>query len=526
MTKRTGLSYVCSLAVTLLHLQLLSVVHAQEKAAECGCSTHAEQLAAIQAPVKQRGSVLIGTTKLDYTVTAGMLRIADSQGQPRADMFYVAYVADTKRSGSERPVTFAFNGGPGSSDALLHFLALGPRRADISLPRAPDQDDNSVLSLKENAESILDRTDLVFIDAVSTGYSHAIGKAQDSEFWGLDEDAESFSAGIQNWLNLNLRWGSPVAILGESYGGSRASILGALLPGKGVRLRAVILVSPGLNDSSMDWYSDSYFAEFLPSYAASAWYYKRAGKEVSTLEAFVADARKFALGEYTVALGQGSNLSQDDRNAVAQRMAEFTGLEQAYLLRNNLRVNPLQFGKELLRSRQIVVGPLDARQGGIDVDPNGPPADVDPISIYLASHLAPLVKDYLNRELGYHTEQLYRFNNPAVQDPWDWKRKVRDEYPWTSRPPGYDLANSVDQHPEIKVLILSGYYDLVVPFLRTEDAVSHMPIYAGLRKNFSLEYYEAGHMVYVDTASRKKLKVDLNRFYDATFAGERRAAAH
>jgi carboxypeptidase C (cathepsin A) len=436
-------------------------------------------------------------------------------------MFYVAYVADPKRDVASRPVTFAFNGGPGSSDAMLHLLALGPLRAGLSWPAAPDHGDNAPLVLKENEETLLDRTDLVFIDAVSTGYSHAIAKSKDSDFWGVDEDAESFSRAIQQWLNINHRWNSPVAILGESYGGTRAAVLASLLPGEAVRLGGVILVSPGLMMSSLDWYSDAYFADFLPSYAAVAWYYNRVTPKPSSLEALAAEARAYALGPYLTALAQGRDLPSADRSAVAKQMAHLTGLDEGYLVRNNLRVNPLQFGKELLRSRGLTIGPLDGRQQGIDVDPNGPPADVDALSMYLSAHLGPLVKDYLTRELGYRTERLYRYNNPSVQDPWIWKRKVRDEYPWSVRPSGYDLASAVNQHPNIKVLVLSGYYDLVAPFVGTEQALAHLPVVPELASNFTIQYYPSGHMVYIDDESRRKMKHDLDTFYDATFGPAR-----
>jgi carboxypeptidase C (cathepsin A) len=478
--------------------------------------------AAGEVPVAHHATLATPGGKLNYVVSAGMLGIKDSAQEATADMFYVAYVADTKGGRSERPVTFAFNGGPGTSDYILHLLALGPLRADVSLPLPADHDDNRVLALGENAESVLDHSDLVLIDAVSTGYSHAVGRAKESDFWGMDEDAESFATAIQTWLNLNHRWNSPVAVLGESYGGTRAAILGGLLPQRGVRLGAVVLISPGLTEASTDWYSDSYFADFLPSYAAAAWYHKRLAQQPPRLEEFLQEARKFAMGSYLSALSRGSDLPPDERRAIARRMSELTGLEESYLLRNNLRVNPLQFGKELLRDKRILIGPLDARQQGIDVDPNGPPADVDPISLYLSSHVGPLIRDYLTRDLGYRSDTIYRVSNLSVQERWNWLRKVKDEYPWTSRPAGYDLANAVNQHPNIKVLLLSGYYDLVTPFMRTEVAVSHMPIYPSLRNNFTLQYYETGHMVYLDDKSRKKMKADLDAFYDSAFGGAHR----
>jgi carboxypeptidase C (cathepsin A) len=477
----------------------------------------ARAMPGVEHSVPVHAEVAIGGQRIGYTATAAMLDITDSDGKPTAKMFYVAYVADQGRDVSSRPVTFAFNGGPGNSSALLHLAAIGPLRIDLSLPRSPLHGSNAPVTLEPNHESMLDRTDLVFIDAVGTGYSHAVGQSKDQDFWGIDQDIDAFASAIQAWLQANHRWNSPVALIGESYGGQRAATLAAILPRRAVRLGGVILVSPGLSVSNLDLYSDAYFATLLPSYAATAWYHERISPRPASLELFLDEVRAYSSGPYLTALAQGRNLSSDQRRAVAKQLAYFTGLETSYILRSNLRVNVQQFAKELLRPLGRTVAPLDARQQGIDVDQNGAAPETDSTSITAGSRLAPVLNDYLERVLRYPADRVYRYSYLAAQDHWDWMRKVHDDYPWVSRPASYDLATAVQHYPNIKVITLLGYFDLAVGFFENECELAHLPISDALAVNFTTQHYYAGHMMYDDDTSRRKMKHDLDEFYDATF---------
>ena len=451
---------------------------------------------------------------LRYVATAGTIPIHNGNDELAAEMFYVAYTVPAAPGAAPRPVTFAFNGGPGSSSSPLLLAAIGPLRANLDLPQPPSVTRATAVTLSPNDATILDRTDLVFLDAIGTGYSHAVGKASDHDFWGVDQDIDSFSRAITGWLGANHRWSSPVAIIGESYAGTRAAGLAPLLPRAGVQLRGIVLVSPGLSAPSLDLYSDTFFATLLPSYAAAAWYHGRLSPCPAELKPFLDKVSRYALGPYLSALAQGSKLDPASRQAVAEQIHSFTGLDAAYILKSNLRINLQQFRKTLLADRHLTIGELDDRQTGVDIDLTGAEAETDPASVVIRETLSNAANDYLGRTLGYLADRPYRYNYPASQDKWDWMRHDRDYYPWVARPAYVDLATAVTRYPTIHVITLMGYFDFASPYLQTEYDLAHMPLPPQFAGNFTQRHYRSGHMMYVDPASRLQMKADLDEFFD------------
>jgi carboxypeptidase C (cathepsin A) len=445
------------------------------------------------AAISKAATIWIDGHSLPYVTTAGTIAIRGSDGAISAEMFYVAYTVARQPGSPARPVTFAFNGGPGSSSSPLLLAALGPVRVNLELPVTAA---TGAVTLGPNDATLLDRSDLVVLDAVGTGFSHAVGPAADRDFWGVDEDIDSFAKAITGWLGANGRWTSPVALVGESYAGTRAAGL-----------------APLLSAPSLDLYSDTFFATLLPSYAAAAWYHDRLGTRPATLQPFLAEVSRYALGPYLAALAQGSALDPPTRLAVATQLHRFTGLDVDYILRSNLRINLFQFKKRLLSDRQLTIGELDDRQTGVDVDPTTVEPETDPASVAIKATLTTAINAYLG-DLGYVADRPYRYNYPAAQDVWDWMRRARDYYPWVARPAYVDLATAVTRYPAVHVITLMGYYDLASPFLQTEYDLAHMPLDPRLAGNFTARHYASGHMMYVDSDSRHQMKRDLDRFFD------------
>lgn len=464
--------------------------------------------------VTKSATIQIDGYTLRYVATAGTIPIRNGDGEIAAEMFYVAYTVAAQPGAATRPVTFAFNGGPGSSSSPLLLAAIGPLRVNLDLPQPASFTRATAVTLSPNDATILDRTDLVFLDAVGTGYSHAVGKASDHNFWGVDEDIDSFSKAITGWLGANDRWLSPVAIIGESYAGTRAAGLAPLLPRAGVQLRGVVLVSPGLSAPSLDLYSDTFFATLLPSYAAAAWYHGHLSPRPAELKPFLDEVSRYALGPYLSALAQGGMLDPALRQAVAEQIHSFTGLDAAYILKSNLRISLQQFRKTLLADRHLTIGELDARQTGVDINLTSSEAETDASSVVIRAKLSNAANDYLGRVLGYVADRPYRYNYPASQDSWNWMRSERDYYPWVARPAYVDLATAVSRYPTIHVITLMGYFDFASPYLQTEYDLAHMPLQPEFAGNFTQRHYESGHMMYLDPASRLQMKADLDDFFD------------
>ena len=455
-------------------------------------------------------SVTVDGKSIGYDATAGTLLIKNDKDEAVASMFYVAYTTgDTKR-----PVTFIFNGGPGSSSMWLHMGSFAPVRVVTpdAQPTPPAPYD-----LAPNPYSLLDKSDLVFVDAIGTGFSRIVGKGEPKDFYGVDQDVSAFGRFIQRYISVNDRWNSPKFLLGESYGTTRAAGLSAWLEGRGLALNGVVLVSSWL-DPYVDFFGPNYAVDepyelYLPTMAATAWYHHKLANRPADLAAFVQQAREFALGEYATALTQGDKLSPAARQAIAEKLSRFIGLSPQYILEAKLRVTPDRFQKELLRDEARTTGRLDARYVGIDHDSAGESPESDAASDAFGPAFVAAFNDYVRTQLRFETDMSYRPTAYDVGDNWDWSHTVDG-----NKAPLFDVAEdlrqAMTQDPHLQVFSANGYFDFATPFLETEYTLDHMGLDDSLQKNLHFGYYESGHMIYMHVPALRQLKTDLAKFYD------------
>jgi carboxypeptidase C (cathepsin A) len=446
--------------------------------------------------------------QLAYTVTPGHVPIRNDDGEPIASMFYVAYTLPSAE-GRPRPVTFLFNGGPGSSTMWLHLGSFGPLKIDAS---KPEMERPAPFRLQANPDTLLDVSDLVFIDAPTTGLSRALGKAETKDLVGVDHDLDAFTRTIQRWLTVYGRWNSPKFVIGESYGTLRAAGLSHSLADHGVQLNGVTLMSSVLSIGLLFSSYDQTYINILPTYAATAWYHNRIPNK-PPLDSFLQDARNFALGRYAAALQKGNNISDQERREVATEAARFTGLTPEYFLANNLRVDASRFRKELLRDQGRIVGRLDSRFTGSDPDRAGEAAEYDPQDKAITGAWTAMINDYLFRDLGYRTPLTYRPNNGGVFPLWDWKHSTGRGGSQMAADTSVDLAAAMRENPNLKLLSLNGLFDLATPFAGAEYDIGHMELGPIERQNIRFTYYPSGHMIYIDPVSAQRLHADLASFY-------------
>ncbi|MGE5626266.1 MAG: S10 family peptidase [Bacillota bacterium] len=458
-------------------------------------------------------SVSVGGKNVAYDATAGTLLIKNEKDEPVASMFYVAYAA-SGADPAHRPVTFVFNGGPGSSSMWLHMGSFAPLRV-LTPDAAPTPP--APYDLAPNAYSLIDKTDLVFVDAIGTGFSKTVGKGEGKDFYGVDQDVSAFGRFIQRYVSLNGRWNSPKFLLGESYGTTRAAGLSLWLEDKGVALNGVILVSSWL-DPYVDFFGPNYAIDepyelYLPTMAATAWYHKKIANPPANLADFVQQAREFAMGDYAAALAKGDTLSPADTQAIAKKISAFTGLSVDYILKAKLRVTPDRFQKELLRDEARVTGRLDARYLGIDHDSAGESPESDPAGTAFAPAFVASFNNYVRTQLNFNTDMSYQPTNYAVGNDWDWSHRVDGQ-----KAPLFDVAEdlraAMSQDPHMLVFSANGYYDFATPFFETEYTLHHMGLDPSLTKNIRYGFYESGHMIYMHEPALKQLKADLAKFYD------------
>jgi carboxypeptidase C (cathepsin A) len=458
-----------------------------------------------------RRSIPFHGHSLAYTVTPGHLTIRNDKGEPTASMFYVAYTMPASR-GQRRPVTFLFNGGPGSSTMWLHMGSFGPMKVDASTPETIP---GPPFRYGPNPDTLLDVSDLVFIDAPTTGLSRPLGKAEPKDFFGVDKDLDAFTRTIQRYLTKYQRWNDPKFIIGESYGTTRAAGLSSSLLDAGVQLNGITFMSTVFNFA--DFQGDQSLIDFLPTYAADAWYHDKIADK-PPLEQFLQQAREFATGPYTLALQKGNAISDEEAQSIARQMGQLTGLSPDYILRSHLRVDPDHFRRELLRDRHEIIGRIDSRYVGTEPDNVGEGTDYDPQGSAITGAFVGALNDYLFRDLGYKTDLVYRPNNYAGiyggDSSWDFTHKApndRQQIADTS----VDLANAMRQNPRMKILSVNGYYDLATPFGGAEYEFEHMALEPQLQANIRYTYYPAGHMMYVDPTSARMLKANLTEFYNS-----------
>ncbi len=461
-------------------------------------------------------SVVIGGQTIKYTATAGNLLVDNNDGDAIGSFFYVAYTRDGVSDPAHRPVTFLFNGGPGSSTIWLHMGSFGPVRVETANAKATPPPPYDLVS---NQYSLLDKTDLVFIDAIGTGYSRIVGKGRPKGFYGTDADIESFGKFIQRYVTVNNRWDSPKFLLGESYGTTRAAGLVDWLQHNGMAFNGVILQSSWLNGfvdfPGPPFSLDLPYELYLPTMAATAWYHDKLPQKPADLPAFLQQVRSFALGDYAHALSQGDNLSKAESQAIAQQLHDYTGLPVKYILDAKLRITPERFEKELLRGEARTTGRLDARFMGIDADAAGETPSYDPSGTAIEPAYTAAFHWYLANDLKYKTNLDYLVSSyREVNRDWDNGQRI-DGQKFPLMDVEENLRQAMTENPHLKVFSANGYFDFATPFFETEYDLDHMGLDASLKKNISYAYYESGHMIYLNVPALKKYKTDLAHFYDA-----------
>ncbi|MHC4262478.1 MAG: S10 family peptidase [Planctomycetota bacterium] len=453
------------------------------------------------------GKIGIDGVAVPYDFEAGRLVLRDEDGTPRAHMFHVAYTRSDVSEPTERPVMFCFNGGPGSSSVWLHLGLYGPRRVDLG---EEGFDLSQPYDLVDNAHSVLDVADLVFIDPVTTGYSRAADGVDDSDFHGQQQDVESVGQFIHLWLTRNGRWASPVYISGESYGTTRAAALALHLQDRyGVYPRGLVLVSAILNfqTARFDVGNDLPYVLFLPTYAATAWFHGKLDAELSANpEATLAEVEEFALGDYATALMHGDRLSDENRAEVAARLARYTGLDQEYIESTNLRIHIGRFCKELRRDERITVGRLDSRYTGVDRDAAGERYEFDPSMAAIDGPYSTLLNHYVRNELGFESDLPYEILTGRVH-PWDYSN-VENQYLNVAE----DLRRAMTSNPNLRVHVANGYYDLATPYFATHYTFDHMFLEPADRERITMGHFQSGHMMYVQRQSLFDLRTQLLGF--------------
>jgi carboxypeptidase C (cathepsin A) len=490
-------------ALALALLLSTPALAADEKRADP--KTGAEAAADVPAPnrVTAKRSGTFGGVKMAYTAIAGETYLKDKDGNPTAAIFSTTYLKDNPEP--NRPVFFLFNGGPGSGSLWLHMGAFGPKR--VNIPDAKD-DGAPPYDITDNPESLLDAADLVFIDPVGTGWSHALGKTDPKTFYGVRQDAESVAQFIRLWLNEYNRWNAPKFLGGESYGTTRSAAVAYELNKQynDVALNGVVLISTILDFGleAEDEGNEMQYMGLLPSYATAAWYHGKIADKPASVADWAAQARAFATGPYISALIKGNSLAPDERAAIRKQLARFTGLSETYLEQANLRVTPGRFYKELLRDRGLSIGRLDARYTGKDYDNAGETPDNDPSFYGIDASYPAAVNAYLRGDLGYKTDRSY-VSIGGVGN-WDWRLgNGRDAY--VNVAPG--LARTMRENSKLKVWVGQGWYDFATPFTFAEYAMNR-PGWPTERVEY--HYYDAGHMMYVHQPDRLKLSNDIRDF--------------
>src|SRR6267378_4595527 len=462
-----------------------------------------------EPPVITKHEIRAGGKTLRYTATVGMMPLKNREGEIEARIFFMAYALDDAGSRNKRPLTFSFNGGPGSASVWLHLGAIGPKRvpmnADGTMPAPPYE-------LVDNEYTWLTQSDLVFIDPVGTGYSRAVRPDLGQKFFSLTGDIESVGEFIRMYLTRYERWTSPLFLAGESYGTTRASALSGYLIGRGIAFNGIVLISTIMNFETTDFAAgnDLPYVMFLPSYAATAWYHKKLPPDLQSrsVSQIVAEVEQWAANDYSLALGKGDRLAGQERQDIVVRLARYIGLSTQFVDNANLRVSLGLFRKELLRSERRSIGRLDARFKGFDSSYATDSPDFDPSEAAIRPPYTSTFNHYVRTELGYKSDLEYYILGGGFTSPWNWN--TNNGYVDTS----VALRNALAKNPYLKIFVAMGYYDMATPYFAVQHTLHHISLDPLLLKNFSTGYYEAGHMMYIDEKSLALLRADVGRFIE------------
>ena len=460
-------------------------------------------------------SITIDQKEIHYTVTAGTIVLKEEQEKgskshgekAKASVFFVAYTLDNTGDTAKRPITFSFNGGPGSSSVWLHLGVLGPRCVET------DQQGNLLqppYRLIENQYSILDQTDLVFIDPISTGFSRVVQGEEAKQFHGFKKDIESIGDFIRLYTTRYQRWTSPKFLIGESYGTTRAAGLSGYLQERhGLYLNGIMLISSVLDFQTIRFMNgnDLPYILYLPSFTATAWYHNLLDAELQVdFHQTLKEVEAFAVGEYTLALMKGKDLPEDERQEITRKLVRYTGLPIDYIERADLRVSIMRFCKELLRAQGKTVGRFDSRFTGLDRDSVGERFEYDPSYTNILGPYTATLNDYLRSQLKFESDLAYEILTDRVH-PWNYDTHQNQYVNVTDT-----LRKAMTTNPYLKVFVASGYYDLATPYMATQYTFNHLGLDKSLQQNVSMSFYEAGHMMYVHQQSLIQLKKDLSCF--------------
>jgi carboxypeptidase C (cathepsin A) len=457
-------------------------------------------------------TIQLASQTMAYTATAGTILLKNDKGEPNASVFYVAYTRSGPGDAGTRPLAFIYNGGPGGSSAPQHMGAFGPKRVITldagSTPPAPYK------MVDNTTGCLLNVADEVFIDPVGTGFSKAVGKGEDKQFWGIDEDVKSLAQFINSYVSRNNRWNSPKFLIGESYGTFRNAALVNNLQSQGMDFNGVVMISTVLDLRTLAFGpgDDLPYIVYLPSYAAAAWYHKALKDRPADLSAFLKEVRQFAANEYAAALMKGSKLDAAERARVLQKLVRFTGLSEDYLSKADLRVNAFQFMAELQRSTGLVTGRLDARFTGYAFDRLSEQMEYDPMSTSVFGAFVSSFNRYVRDDLKYGQDQDYKLLNSAAGGAWNWKRAGGGSVFPVSPNVEEDLTHAMISNPHLKVQVENGLYDFATPFFGAEYTMDHLDLPEKLRANIQMEYYNAGHMMYLREADLQELHGNISNF--------------
>lgn len=463
-------------------------------------------------------TIRIGGQTIPYKATASTTLLKNDKGEPTALMYSTAYTRSDIKDVSQRPIAFIYNGGPGSASVWLHMGAFGPRRVvndnASATPPAP-------YKVVDNDNSLLDKADLVFIDPVGTGFSRAVGKAQDKDFWGVDQDVKSLAQFISMYVSRSNRWNSPKFLIGESYGTFRSVALGNYLQSTdGMAINGIVLISSVLDMGTLSFSpgDDRSYIFYLPTYAATAWYFKILKDRPDDLNAFLNDARQFASTEYAAALMKGSKLSGAETADIAKKLARFTGLSEDYLIKANLRVALPQFQAELQRSRGLTVGRYDARYAGPTYDLLTEFAEFDPSFTGVLGAFTAAFNSYVRTDLKFGQDKTYKVLPNEPSQAWDWKHNPGPGAFFPGAPNvETDLVREMIDNPRLQLQVENGYFDMATPFFATEYTMDHLLLPGDLRGRIHLQYYTAGHMMYLHEEDLAKLKANVGSFIDSAW---------
>lgn len=463
------------------------------------------EASAVERKSVTKHAATIRGRRYEYTAVAGTLTLRDDEGRPTGSMFYVAYLLDGPKA--NRPVTFLWNGGPGSSSMWLHMASFGPKRAELAQFNRPDR--TMAPSFVDNDESLLPGSDLVFLDMMNTGYSRPLGDAKPQDFWSADADIGAFTQGIQRFLTLQNRWSSPKFLIGESYGTTRNAGVVNRLQTEGVLVNGIIQIGSILDVGVMLSSTERSYVNRLPTFALAALHHGKVAY-AGDPTAYLQEVAAWDEGTYAVALAKGDALPEEERRSVAAQMSKYIGLPTQLILERNLRIDDGLFRSELLRDKGVVIGQLDTRFTAQDPDAAAARPTFDPSYTFIFRPMIESFNTYIREDLGFRTGLTYRRSFESLR--FDFNRRNGGGYGRY----GADLANAMKTSPNLRVLVLSGLYDDSTPVHGADYDYAHLGLPPSLRAHLKTIYLEAGHMAYADDVSRRRIADDILKFYGET----------